>query len=157
MLKRKQSLKAKNKKRNNRIEIVNRILLCISMGTKKTNTKLDRLKLPWALILGFFLGGSLLYAGWIKVLYPNGGEVLKTNSSIRIKWQSKGLNGKVVIVLYKKGIKYAVISKQTDNKGMFPWEIPRHLPEGNDYRIRIRSLKDLAVNDFSDRNFTIKE
>jgi hypothetical protein len=127
------------------------------MGTKKTNTKLDRLSLPLALILGFFLVGSLLYAGWIKVLYPNGGEVLKTNSSISIKWQSKGLNGKVVIVLYKKGIKHAVISKQTDNSGMFPWKIPQHLPEGNDYRIRIRALKDLAVNDFSDRNFTIKK
>ena len=127
------------------------------MGTKKTNTKPGRLKLPVALILGFFLVGSLLYAGWIKVLYPNGGEVLKTNSSIHIKWQSKGLNGKVVIVLYKKGIKHTVISKQTDNSGMFPWKIPQQLPEGNEYRIRIRALKDLAVNDFSDRNFTIKK
>jgi hypothetical protein len=127
------------------------------MGTKKTNTKLGRFLLPLALTIGFFLVGSLLYAGWIKVLYPNGGEVLKVNSSIQIKWQSQGLNGKVVIVLYKKGIKHEVISKQTDNKGMFPWKIPRYLPEGNDYRIRIRALTDLAVNDFSDRDFTIKE
>jgi hypothetical protein len=127
------------------------------MGTKKTNTKLVRLTLPLALTLGTFLVGSLLYAGWIKVLYPNGGEVLKTNSSIHIKWQSRGLNGKVVIVLYKKGIKHAVISKQTDNKGMFPWKIPQQLPEGKNYRIRIRALKDLAVNDFSDRDFTIKK
>jgi hypothetical protein len=127
------------------------------MNTKKTNTKPVRLTLPLALTIGFFLAGSFLYAGWIKVLYPNGGEVLKTNNSIHIKWQSQGLNGKVVIVLYKKGIKHEVISKQTDNSGMFPWKIPQHLPEGNDYRIRIRALKDLAVNDFSDRNFTIKK
>jgi hypothetical protein len=127
------------------------------MGTKKTYTKSGRLKLPVALTLGFFLVGSLLYAGWIKVLYPNGGEVLKADSSIHIKWQSKGLNGKVVIVLYKKGIKHTVISKQTDNSGVFPWKIPQYLPEGNDYRIRIRALKDLVVNDFSDGNFTIKK
>ena len=127
------------------------------MGTKKTNIKPGRFTLPWGLILGFFLGASLLYAGWIKVLYPNGGEVLKTGTDIQIKWQSQDLNGKVVILLYKKGIKQEVISNQTDNSGIFPWKISQDLPEGNDYRIRIRALADLAVNDFSDRDFTIKK
>ena len=126
------------------------------MNKKYTRTKFVRLTLP-LIILGIFLVGSILYAGWIKVLYPNGGEVLKINQRIQIKWKSEGLDGKVVIILYKKGIKHEVISKQTDNTGMFPWKIPRTLPEGNDYRIRIRSLKDLAVNDFSDRNFSIKK
>jgi hypothetical protein len=93
----------------------------------------------------------------ITVLYPNGGEILKSNSSVTIKWQSTGVDGKVVIVLYKKGIKHAVISGQTDNNGSFPWKIPGTLPEGNDYRIRIRWLKNLSINDFSDRNFTIKK
>lgn len=127
------------------------------MSTKKINTNFVRLKLPLTLILGLFLAGSLLYAGWIKVLYPNGGEVLKTNSKIHIKWQSKALNGKVVIVLYRGGIKHSVISKETDNSGMYTWKIPQLLPDGKDYRIRIRALRNLAVNDFSDRNFTIKK
>lgn len=127
------------------------------MGTKKINMKPGRLKVPVAVVLVFFLVASLLYGVSIKVLYPNGGEVLKANSRVLIKWQSKDLNGKVVIVLYKKGIKHEVISKQTDNSGKFFWKIPRHLPEGNDYRIRIRALNNLAVNDFSDRNFTIKK
>jgi hypothetical protein len=127
------------------------------MGTKKTNTKPGRFTLSLVLALGFFLVVSLLYAGWIKVLYPNGGEVLKTGASIQIKWQSQDLKGKVVIVLYKKGIKHEVISNQTDNSGMFPWKIPQNLPEGNDYRVRIRAVEDLAVNDFSDRDFTIKK
>ena len=100
---------------------------------------------------------ALLARTSIKVLYPNGGEILKSNNSVTIKWQSTGADGKVVIVLYKKGIKHAVISRQTDNNGSFPWKIPGTLPEGNDYRIRIRWLKDLSVNDFSDRNFTIKK
>jgi hypothetical protein len=125
------------------------------VGTKKT--KPGCFILPWGLILGFFLGASLFYAGGLKVLYPNGGEVLKTGTTIHIKWQSQDLNGKVVILLYKKGIKHEVISKQTDNSGMFPWKIPRDLPEGNDYRIRIRAGEDLAVDDFSDRDFTIKK
>ena len=127
------------------------------MGLKKTNTKFLSTVLPFLFVLGLLLAVSVLYAASIKVLYPNGGEVLKTNSKIQIKWHSQGLNGKVVLVLYKKGIKHSVISKQTANKGIFSWKIPRQLPEGNDYRIRIRSLKDLSVNDFSDRNFKIKK
>ena len=127
------------------------------MGTKIANKKLGRIKVPAAVVLGFFLVAGLLYAASIKVLYPNGGEVLKTNTMVHIKWQSKDINGKVVIVLYKKGIKHEVIAKQTDNNGNFPWKIPQNLPEGNDYRIRIRALNDLAINDFSDRNFSIKK
>ncbi|NIM78396.1 MAG: hypothetical protein GTO20_06370 [Candidatus Aminicenantes bacterium] len=110
--------------------------------------------------VAFFLlvVASALVAGTsIKVLYPNGGEILKSNSSVTIKWQSTGVDGKVVIVLYKKGIKHSVISRQTDNNGSFPWKIPGTLPEGNDYRIRIRWLKNLSINDFSDRNFSIKK
>jgi ABC-type cobalamin/Fe3+-siderophores transport system ATPase subunit len=126
------------------------------MGTKIANKKTGRLKGPLTVVLGLFLVAGLLYGASIKVLYPNGGEVLKTNTRVHIKWQSKDLNGKVVIVLYKKGIKHEVIAKQTHNSGKFPWKIPQHLPEGNDYRIRIRALNNLAVNDFSDRNFTIK-
>ncbi|UCH97216.1 MAG: hypothetical protein JSV88_10295 [Candidatus Aminicenantes bacterium] len=127
------------------------------MSMKKVKTKFVRLTVLLGLTIGLLLVGSILYAGWIKVLYPNGGEVLKINSSIHIKWQSKDLNGKVVIVLYKKGIKHSVISEETDNSGKFLWKIPERLPEANDYRVRIRALKDLSVNDFSDRNFTIKK
>jgi hypothetical protein len=112
------------------------------------------------LSLAFFflaMASALVAKTSITVLSPNGGEILKRNSSVIIKWQSTGVDGKVVIVLYKKGIKHSVISRQTDNNGFFPWKIPGTLPEGNDYRIRIRWLKNLSINDFSDRNFTIKK
>lgn len=108
--------------------------------------------------MALMLAASLLLgAGTIKVIYPNGGEVLKTGSQVQIKWQSTGISGKVVIILYKRGIKHSVITKTTPNSGIFNWAIPANLPEGNDYRIRIRSLRDLSINDFSDRNFTIKK
>jgi hypothetical protein len=107
---------------------------------------------PLVLLL---LAGALLLASSLKVLYPNGGEVLKRDSTVTVRWQSTDLEGKVVIVLYKGGIKHSVISNQTDNSGIFPWKVPGNLPEGDDYRIRIRSIRDLSVNDFSDRNFTI--
>ena len=96
----------------------------------------------------------------IKILYPNGGEVLKTNTVARVRWSLTKPNkpkGKVILILYKKGIKHSVISKGTDNSGLFMWKIPREIPEGNDYRIRIRLLDNLSINDFSDRDFTIKK
>ncbi len=95
----------------------------------------------------------------IKLLVPNGGESFKINSPMAIKWTSslpKG-KGKVVLVLYKKGIKHSVISKGTVNNGLFRWKIPANQPEGKNYRVRIRMADNLAVNDFSDRDFTIKK
>ena len=96
--------------------------------------------------------------GTLKVLYPNGGETLKKGSNIEIKWRSGGLtpNDKVVILLYKKGIKHSVIAGKAPNSGRHRWKVPGRLPMGKDYRIRIRVLKKLSVNDFSDRNFSIK-
>jgi hypothetical protein len=93
----------------------------------------------------------------IKILYPNGGEILKTNTMVQIKWSSSTPKGKVILILYKKGIKHSVISKGTDNSGLFLWKIPQTVPEGKDYRVRIRMLNNLSVNDFSDRDFTIKK
>ncbi len=109
---------------------------------------------PLALMLA---AGILLGAGTLKVLSPNGGEILKTGSQVRINWQSMGVQGKVVIILYKQGIKHSVITKETPNSGIFNWKIPPNLPAGTNYRIRLRSLRDLSVNDFSDRDFTIEK
>jgi hypothetical protein len=94
----------------------------------------------------------------VKIKHPNGGEVIAAGSRTTITWVSRGLsaNEKMVIILYKKGIKHSVIAKQTPNSGKFSWNVPRRLHTGSDYRVRIRAIKNLAVNDFSDRNFTIK-
>lgn len=112
-----------------------------------------------AAVVLLFTAAALLQANAasIKVMYPNGGEKLQAGQTVSIKWQSRGVQGPVVIVLYKKGIKHKVIARQAPNRGVFSWRIPRNVPKGNDFRIRIRSLKNLAVNDFSDRNFTIKK
>jgi hypothetical protein len=103
----------------------------------------------------FLLGISILHAGNIKVIYPNGGETLKLNSTVNIRWTSSGVPGKVVIVLYRGGIKFRTISPGAQNTGIFNWRITGNIPAGDRYRIRIRSAKDLSVNDFSDFDFRI--
>jgi hypothetical protein len=106
---------------------------------------------------GFFFVELCAKPEQVKILYPNGGEILKVNTTIQIKWSSSsGPNGKVILVLYKKGIKHSLISKGTADTGRFTWKIPGKLPQATDYRIRIRLANNLSINDFSDRDFTIK-
>lgn len=110
----------------------------------------------------FFLAALCLlaaaaHADSVKLLYPNGGEVLKAGTNVVVRWHVVPARSKVILILYKKGIKYTVVSRGTANNGRFIWKIPANLPAGNDYRIRIRLFRNLAVNDFSDRNFTIKK
>ena len=121
------------------------------------NVKIKPSLLVLPVLLFLLFSGSAINKASIRIIYPNGGEVLKTGSSVTIKWQWKNASGKVILILYKKGIKHSIISKQAANTGMFRWKIPRNIPVGSDYRVRIRVLKKLYINDFSDGNFTIKK
>lgn len=93
----------------------------------------------------------------LKIIFPNGGETLFTGSITQIRWTSSVSSGKVILLLFKKGVKHSVISDSTANNGLFTWNIPSTLPEGTDYRVRIRLADNLSINDFSDRDFTIKK
>ncbi len=96
----------------------------------------------------------------LTVLFPNGGEIFTTDSPVNIKWAYPAKNGednKIVILLYKDGIKLKTLSFSTENTGLFLWQIPSGIPEGDKYRIRIRLEKNLSVNDFSDNDFLIKK
>lgn len=111
---------------------------------------------------GLFMASSPLAraagvsGGTLTVLQPNGGEVLPIGRATDIKWRSRGVDGKIVLILYKKGIKHSVIAGQAPNNGRFRWHISNSIPPGNNYRIRIRSINNLSINDFSDRDFAIK-
>jgi len=103
----------------------------------------------------FYLAIVSLQAGTIRVVYPNGGEAIKLNSMITIKWITSGVSGNVVLVLYRDGVKFHTISPGTPNTGMFNWRVTGNIPPGNRYRIRIRAASDLSINDFSDSDFKI--
>lgn len=94
----------------------------------------------------------------MTIIYPNGGEKLIPGKTAMIKWNytnDSNADNDVILVLYKNGIKFKTLSESTSNTGMFLWEIPSNTPDGNNYRIRIRSRKDLTLNDFSDGDFSI--
>ncbi len=113
------------------------------------------------LLVGIIFYGPYMLSGpapvKLKLISPNGGEILRKGVPFQIKWSSADPKGSIVLVLYKNGIKHSVITRKAPNKGIFRWRVPGNLPDGKDYRIRIRLADNLAVNDFSDRDFKIKK
>ena len=108
-------------------------------------------------LLIFTVSFPLFQISSLTVTFPNGGEVLYIDTLVQIKWMPPGNDNGVVIVLYKKGIKYLTIAQEAKDTGLYNWKIPTNIQAGKDYRIRIRLLKDLSVNDFSDRDFEIAQ
>ncbi|MCH9028436.1 MAG: T9SS type A sorting domain-containing protein, partial [Bacteroidetes bacterium] len=90
----------------------------------------------------------------ITVTSPNGGESWLDNEDQIISWNDN-LTGNVAIQLFKGGSFHSIISTSTASSGSFPWNIPGSLESGSDYKIRISSVADGSVFDFSDENFTI--
>jgi hypothetical protein len=113
-------------------------------------------------ILFFLLSEVVLFSTPIRVLYPNGGEtVFFQRDTEIIRWEADKSVGDVVILLYRSGIKLFEIKKVVKNNPntriqQFEWHYSPNFKDGKGYRIRIRSLKNLALNDFSDMDFTIK-
>jgi hypothetical protein len=96
-------------------------------------------------------------APFLRIEQPNGGETLQAGCEAQVRWLSVGVEGPVAILLFKGGEQHAVIAAAAPNIGFYRWLVPAALPGGGQYRLRICSLRDLRVNDFSDRDFAIKK
>lgn len=88
----------------------------------------------------------------IKVLYPNGGEKWVAGGQYNIRWQSRGISGKVAIALLKSGREY--LRPAVENTGSHLLKVRRG--DTGTFKIRITSL-DGSVKDESDRAFTIQQ
>ena len=106
-------------------------------------------------ITSTFVGPSL------DLISPVGGEEWKAGTYKSIKWNYTGKPGNYVkIELIQGETVVKTIAERTwrgtDGIGRFLWFVPKKLPEGNDYRIRITSMKNAAYTDTSDLPFTIR-
>jgi hypothetical protein len=110
-------------------------------------------------ILAVILLALLLPAGgrYLRIDYPNGGEVLHSGSQVTLRWSSLGVDGPVAVLLFQAGEQRAIIAESAPNTGALQWTVPAALPDSGQYRLRICALDDLRVNDFSDRDFAIKK
>ncbi|UCE07157.1 MAG: FG-GAP repeat protein [bacterium] len=95
----------------------------------------------------------------LSISHPNAaGMELKTGKEYTICWESKGNVGPFVkLELYKANSLHRIISESTDNDGSHKWTISPELQTGSDFRIKISSVTDSNIYDFSNHFFTIKQ
>jgi len=90
----------------------------------------------------------------ITVTSPDGGESWQVGSSHIISW-TDNLVGNVEIQLFKGGVFNSSLSTSTASDGSFTWNISNSLIQGLDYKIRISSVTDGNILDFSNTDFTL--
>ncbi len=98
----------------------------------------------------------------LTVRSPDGGETLKRGSTQTIQWDYLGQVGSTVKIELLQGSKLsAVIAPGApmgmNGKGTHKWKVPLTQPAGEDFRIRITSLKDKSCVDVSDGYFLISD
>ena len=88
----------------------------------------------------------------ITILSPNGGERWLAGTSNTITWTSN-VSDDVKIELYNGGSFLYTIVNSTSNTGNYLWIIPDTLQTGSTYKIKITSILDASVTDYSDSGF----
>jgi len=90
----------------------------------------------------------------ITISVPNGGESWQAGTTQTITW-ADNIAENVFIELYKGGSFHSVIVSGTASDGVRNWSIPFLLESGSDYAVKITSVDNSGIFDFSDTNFTI--
>ena len=88
----------------------------------------------------------------ITVISPNGGERWLAGSTNAITWTSN-ISDDVKIELYERGSIVITIANSTSNSGNYLWTIPDTLHSGSDYMVKITSVLDSSITDYSDSGF----
>jgi len=91
---------------------------------------------------------------YIAVTYPNGGEVWYKGTTKTITW-TDNIDENVKIDLYRNTSFIRTIASSSASDGNYTWLIPTDLETASDYNIRITSISNTSVFDFSDNVFTI--
>ena len=105
-------------------------------------------------IFDFSDSAFTIFPANINISSPNGGESWQAGSTQTIIW-SDNIDENVSIDLYKGGSFHSVIVSGTDSDGIRNWSIPFLLASGSDYSVKITSVDNSDIFDFSDSNFTI--
>jgi hypothetical protein len=106
-----------------------------------------------------FIGASVVPPG-IKLVSPNGGEILKVGTPYNVTWTYTGNPGsRVKIELLKNGILNRTITSRASigsgGTGSYNWKISRTQATGTDYKIKIASTTNSSATDTSNVNFSI--
>ena len=92
----------------------------------------------------------------ISITSPNGGETWQMGSAYDITWNDN-ISNNVTLDLYNSGLFDRTISSSTPSDGTYNWSIPADLDESTSYKVKISSIENNSISDFSNNNFTIVE
>jgi len=74
----------------------------------------------------------------VKVMYPILDSYVNIGEEIEILWNSaESATDKAKIELYKGGSLYSTIINETNNSGIYKWNVPKSIIEGGDYQVKI--------------------
>ena len=90
----------------------------------------------------------------ITITSPNGGESWLAGSTEQIT-STDNISDPVMIDLYRGGVFHSNITPSTASDGTYNWSIPYELEGGSDFKVKMTSLGDPNLFDYSDNDFTI--
>lgn len=96
---------------------------------------------------------TISQAAFVKVTYPNGGEILNTGATASITWQYYGVSEVEIQFTKNDGAAWSTIGNVSAANGTFSWTVPGEV--SNLCRIKVIDKSNSAVNDESDGNFSI--
>lgn len=96
----------------------------------------------------------------IYVTSPNGGEHWFRGSTYPVQWNAVNMTGNAKIELFRgtnTTPTATIVSSTIVNSGIQMWIIPTTIPEANDYKVKITSITNPSVYDYSNNYFTITD
>lgn len=108
------------------------------------------------------VGAFQTIAPFVRVTTPNGGEAWRRGLAYFVEWTGN-LPENVYVDLYQAGSFVMNLATNVSNPGTYnlpcanayKWAIPFGLTPGSDYSIRVTSVTNSAMFDFSDQTFSI--
>ncbi len=94
---------------------------------------------------------------FISVVYPNGGDTLYNTKQYVFRWQTNLADTLTVTLLNGDATQAVIVDTLFSYSGAYAWKIPVSIPEGKEYRIEVKSLKDNSLFARSSNYFTIQK
>ncbi|MHC4720024.1 MAG: Ser-Thr-rich GPI-anchored membrane family protein [Planctomycetota bacterium] len=89
-------------------------------------------------------------SGQITVTAPNDTDQWMRGKKYRIRWTGAGPKAEIRVKLFKGASSVATLKSATVNDGVCTWTIPHGQSLGDNYRVKVISLKDTSNYGFSD-------
>ncbi|MBN2788631.1 MAG: hypothetical protein JXR69_00415 [Candidatus Delongbacteria bacterium] len=90
----------------------------------------------------------------LSIISPNGGEIVQMGEDVWIHFENE-LDGDVAIYLYKNGDSLDVVDPLITVQDSTLWLVPTTLDSDKNYKLKIVSVDDPSIYDFSDAEFII--